>query len=937
MASYDGSLNFDTKIDTKGFTAGTNTIKSQANNLKNTLLSLGKTILVVFGVRQLIQFGKQAIEIASDLQEVQNVVDTAFGEMSYKMEEFAEKSIETFGVSRLAAKQTGSTFMAMARGMGIAIDGASDMAIALTGLSADMASFYNVSQDVASTALKSVFTGETETLKQFGIVMTEANLQAFAMSQGIKKQISAMSQAEKVQLRYAFVMQQTALAQGDFARTSDSWANQTRILSEQWKEFLGILGNGLIQVLTPVVKLLNTVMSYLISFANAATKVLSSIFGLGGATEKVANNTSSIAISSGDASAGLSNMGKSAKKAAKDSNKSLSSIDNLNIVAADIAQNSEDAAGALADMGGVGGGFDIGETAIGGPDTSALEESMIKTINAIKANLQPLLDAFDRLKVAVTPFAENIGTGLKWFFDNILVPLGKWTITELLPAFLDALGGAISVLNSVIEVFKPYALWLWENFLLPIAQWTGGLIITVLKSLADGLYSLSDWIMNNQDLVANAAIMIASFFAAFKIAEFIVAVAPFISTLASMISSGTLLSTVLSGIGAAFSAILSPVTIITTILGLLIYSFIDLYNNSETFRQSIAELGATWMEALQPLAEFVGGVLSDAWNKILKPIIDFFINILLPNLIDTFKNLWENVLVPLGDFIGTVLQPVFQVLSDLLSMLWEKVILPLADAVGGVLKKAWDGLYQILNKTVIPIINKVIEVLKFLWEKVINPVISVLWDTLKPAFDTVFSGIGDVINGLGKTLGGIIDFITGVFTGDWSKAWEGIKNIFKGIWDALVGIVKVPINLIIDLINGLVGGIVKGLNLVIGALNKIKIDVPDWIPGIGGKTIGFNISTLTAPKIPKLATGTVVPANYGEFLAILGDNKREAEVVSPLSTMKHALKEAMMEMGGAGTGTINLNVYLEGRQIHSEVVRQDKQYRNETGKSAFAY
>lgn len=938
--AYDGSLKFDTQIDTSGFTKGTNTIKSQANGLKNTLLSLGKTIGVVFGITQLVKFGKEAVEIASDLQEVQNVVDTAFGSMSYKMEEFADKAIETYGISKLAAKQTGSTFMAMARGMGIAMNSASDMAISLTGLSADMASFYNVTQDVASTALKSIFTGETETLKQFGIVMTEANLQAFALSEGIKKNISDMNQAEKVQLRYAYVMQQTALAQGDFAKTSDSWANQTRILKEQWKEFLGILGNGLIQVLTPVVKFLNTAMSYLITFANTASKVLSSIFGLNSATENTAKSTGTIAVNTEDASAGLTDMGKSAKKAAKDANKSLSPIDNLNMVAESVAKNSEDAAGALADMGGVGGGFDIGETAIGGPDASALEESMIKTIDVIKTNLQPLLDAFDRLKVAVAPFAKNIGAGLKWFFDNVLVPLGKWTITELLPAFLDALGGAISVLNSAIEVFKPYALWLWENFLLPIAQWTGGLIITVLKSLADGLYSLSDWIMNNQDLVANAAIMIASFFAAFKIAEFIVAVAPFISTLASMISSGTLLSTVLSGIGTAFSAILSPVTIITTILGLLIYTFIDLYNNSESFRQSIAELGQTWLTALQPLADFVGTVLSDAWDKILKPVIDFFINTLLPNLIETFKNLWENVLVPLGNFIGTVLQPVFQVLSDLLTMIWQNVVLPLAEAVGSILAEAWSGIYEILNKTVIPIIGSAIDVLTKLWQKVINPIIDVLWKNLKPAFETVFSGINTVINGLKTTLTGVIKFIAGTLTGDWKKAWTGIKDIFKGIFDSLVGIVKTPINAIIDIINGLISGIVTGVNAVIKALNTLKIDIPDWdiLPNsIQGKSFGFNLKTLTAPKIPKLATGTVVPKNYGEFLAVLGDNKREAEVVSPLSTMKQALKEAMSEMGGNSTGEIHIWLEGDAKGIFKVVKVAENENYKQTGKAVFVH
>ena len=157
------------------------------------------------------------------------------------------------------------------------------------------------------------------------------------------------------------------------------------------------------------------------------------------------------------------------------------------------------------------------------------------------------------------------------------------------------------------------------------------------------------------------------------------------------------------------------------------------------------------------------------------------------------------------------------------------------------------------------------------------------------------------------------------------------------MFNALINLVKTPINAVIDIINGMISGIVSGVNAVIRAINSISFTVPDWVPGIGGKGIGFNIKEFTAPKIPKLATGTVVPANYGEFLAILGDNKREAEVVSPISAMKQAFKEAMTEMGGAGTGTINLNVYLEGRQIHSEVVRQDKQYRNETGKSAFAY
>lgn len=196
--------------------------------------------------------GSQAIETASDLREVQNVVDTSFGDLAYMMEDLADKAIEVYGISKLTAKQTGSTFMAMARGMDIVPQTAAEMSIALTELSADMASFYNTEQQVASTALNSVFTGETETLKKFGIVMTEANLNAFAMAQGIEKTVKQMSQAEKVQLRYNYVMSQTSLVQGDFAKTSGEWANRSRVLKEQITELSAMVGEELINNLGDV-------------------------------------------------------------------------------------------------------------------------------------------------------------------------------------------------------------------------------------------------------------------------------------------------------------------------------------------------------------------------------------------------------------------------------------------------------------------------------------------------------------------------------------------------------------------------------------------------------------------------------------------------------------------------------------------------------------
>ena len=200
ISGGDGSIILTTKVDQSGLNKG-------MASLKGAITKLGAAIGVAVGVRALVQFGKRAVQLASDLQEVQNVVDVAFGDMSYKAEEFAKSAIENFGISELSAKRTASTYMAMAKGMGIAEDAASDMAITMTGLTADIASFYNMSQERADVILKSVYTGETETLKQLGIVMTEVNLENFAMSKGITKSLSAMTQQEKTMLRYQFVLE----------------------------------------------------------------------------------------------------------------------------------------------------------------------------------------------------------------------------------------------------------------------------------------------------------------------------------------------------------------------------------------------------------------------------------------------------------------------------------------------------------------------------------------------------------------------------------------------------------------------------------------------------------------------------------------------------------------------------------------------------------
>lgn len=137
-------------------------------------------------------------------------------------------------------------------------------------------------------------------------------------------------------------------------------------------------------------------------------------------------------------------------------------------------------------------------------------------------------------------------------------------------------------------------------------------------------------------------------------------------------------------------------------------------------------------------------------------------------------------------------------------------------------------------------------------------------------------------------LGGIIDFITGVFTGDWEKAWDGVKKIFKGIWNSIVIVVESAINIMI-----------KGINWLISKLNTIHFDIPDWVPIIGGKSFGIHINPVAEVKLPRLATGAVIPPNR-EFLAVLGDQKSGTNIETPLATMIQAFKQALAEGGYSG-------------------------------------
>ena len=209
-------------------------------------------------------------------------------------------------------------------------------------------------------------------------------------------------------------------------------------------------------------------------------------------------------------------------------------------------------------------------------------------------------------------------------------------------------------------------------------------------------------------------------------------------------------------------------------------------------------------------------------------------------------------------------------------------------------KQIWAGLKQTWNAIVNSIKDAWSAFITWLQGK--NPALAAIFETIGKLFS-------DQYNAWKKILSGLITFLTGVFTGDWKKAWNGVLDILKGVWNLIVGTVEGAINFIID-----------GINLLISALNKIHFEVPDWVPLVGGKSFGINITPVSRVSLPRLASGAVIPPNR-EFMAVLGDQKSGTNIETPLATMVQAFKQAINETDGMGGRQITVVMQLDHREL----------------------
>ena len=449
------------------------------------LRSLLGIALGFYGVRTLFNWGKEAIQLSSDLAEVQNVVENSFGTKGTEaVEKFTKTSIQDFGLAELAAKQYASRFQAMGNAMGITtgqvakatevvadrmnVDAGYDkiadnmgaMSLNLTKLTADMASFYNVEQDAVAEAMNAVYTGQTRPLRRYGLDLTQATLQEWANKQGIEAKVSAMTQAEKTMLRYQYVMANTATIQGDFQRTMYTWANQTRILKQNIQVLAKTIGETLVNALRPVIIWLNKAIGAIISFAETVGNALGKIFGweiqhtpasnAADMYDTMADAVEDIGDAGDDASGGLDKATKSAEKLKR----TILGFDELNVLN-DPNSGSGSSSGGSGKSGGSSG--DTGSTDASGADFQIVRgESWVE---AYKSEIDSLEELGEYIAQALKKTLQKIdwqdtyegarkfGKGLASFLNGIFKD----------PTVFSTVGKTIGgSLNTALEVLYSY-------------------------------------------------------------------------------------------------------------------------------------------------------------------------------------------------------------------------------------------------------------------------------------------------------------------------------------------------------------------------------------------------------------------------------------------------------------------------------------------------
>lgn len=798
----DGSVIIDTRMDTTGVQNGVSAIKQSFNGLGSVVKKIGILIGGAFAIGKLTQFGKECVELGSNLAEVQNVVDVTFTTMSDKVNEFAKNAMTSAGLSETMAKQYVGTFGAMSKSFGFSESQAYDMSTALTQLTGDVASFYNISQDLAYIKLKSVFTGETETLKDLGVVMTQSALDQYALANGYGKTTSEMTEQEKVALRLAFVQKQLSAASGDFIRTSDSWANQMRVMQLQLQSLKATVGQGLINIFTPVLKVINILLGKLATLANAFKSFTELITGKKSSGQTGASGaglagTDAIADTADQYGEAADNAEKLAdatndtadatKKATKAAKGYLSPLDEINNYSTNKSTDSSSKA-----PGTTGGLVDQMKDVVQNVDYGKVAEGET-VLDKMSKPLKKIIDRFKQLaKLIAKGFWDGLGD-YEPIFDGIKKDL-------------DSIWKSLKDIFTDPEVVKAANKFL-DSFAYAIGQVAGSFArigLTIAQNIVGGI---EKFLKQNVQRIKNYLI--------------------------DMFNIGAEISQIAGNLAVAFADVFS-------VFG------------GETAQQITADLIGIFAEIGMTVTETAAKLGRDILNMIAQPFIDNK---------DILKSAIEGSLGVIETVTSGVLT-VVQNLSDAVSRLYDEHVKPFFDSIADGLSSILETLITGYNTYILPVLQglaeqikgllegplgdailkieaflgKLIDSLKLLWESVLVPLINWIIANLLPVVAKIIDVVGTtaikvikslikIIGDVADTLSGIIDFLVGVFTGDWELAWQGIKEIANGAWSLIKDIITGAWDVIKTVTKGALSIIKSIINVTWNAIKAVTSTV----------------------------------------------------------------------------------------------------------------
>lgn len=904
-----GEIGLNLVLNRQGFSKSLNAVQEQANsvsnNMKSSLKKLGSAIVAAFSVAAIKQFGQQCIESAAQVNAANSQFEQTFGSMESQAKSAIQSVAKESGILETRLQGVGTSIYAFAKTTGMDSANALNMMQEALQVTADSAAYYDRSLEDTAESLKSFLKGNFENDAALGLSCTETTRNA-AANKLYGKSFTELSESQKQLTLLEMVKDANKLsgAIGQASRESDGWENVTGNLKESWNQLLAVIGKPILQVATNIVQKLSSAIAKLTEYAKGAINALSKLFNWDG--DDTANSISAAASSAenltDEAESGSNSLESVADSAEKAKN-SVAGFDKLNVLTKSDSGGSDASASDTASSSG-----------------TSVANAVVKDTNS------GVSGAFKNLyeKSGFKGFVDNVQKGINkvdWsaigkncesIFKNS-VPIAQNYLTQVQKVGKSAFGAVGSFVGGVVQVSGKRLQTLTGG----VAKWLdkdknkiNGFITTIGDNFSKGYDNLSTFFEKGFDVIGQS----------------VDRVRPQMEDAISNLLSG------FTDFGGAVETIFSEGFSLAT------ESLVKWIDNDGA---TIGEFFDNIQLQMADVMNFVGGVFSDIGNfllgwwdgeggsEIFQNVCDMFLNIGT-----TLMNVYNDWIMPAWNFIVGVFQSA-----------WTDCLKPIFEQLWTVFGKACDYIATIWNNWLLPFVNFISDTL--------GPVFNTVLRNIQSIFETVFRVIGDVVGGILKSFGGLIDFITGVFSGNWEKAWNGIKDFFGGIWDGIWGIIKGFVNLIIDGINLLLTGIYTVVAAIVNTIGGIT----DAIGSIFGQEWGWSMPNEPV-LIPHLATGGLVKA---PTLAVVGDNaganSGNPEVIAPLSKLQgmintsngedtvilgeilsylKKLYEMFVIFRNNGGNYYQFVAEINGNDIFNEIVKQNELYKNRhNGKSAF--